>query len=120
MDRFGLAICEAVSRNAAAPDWAVKALPDLPEIMRARDQVAYAVGRACDDAVEAAVLAPRVGEAFDAVVVSQRDKGIEVQLRDVAVLARCPGTAEAGSVVKVTLVAVDVAAHKLTFQLPVS
>lgn len=117
VDRFGLAICEAISRNAAAPDWAVRALPELPEIMRTSDRLASAVGRACDDAVEAAVLAPRVGEAFDAVVVSQRDKGIEVQLRDVAVLARCPGTADAGSVVEVTLVAVDITAHKLTFEL---
>lgn len=117
VDRFGLAICEAVSRGAAAPDWAVDALAELPDIMRSRDQVASAVGRACDDAVEAAVLAPRVGESFDAVVVSGRDKNIEVQLRDVAVLARCPGSAEAGSVVKVTLVAADITAHKLTFEL---
>lgn len=117
VDRFGLAICEAVSRGAAAPGWAVDALTELPEIMRSRDQLASAVSRECDDAVEAAVLAPRVGEAFEAVVVSGRDKGVEVQLRDVAVLARCPGTAEPGSVVKVALVAVDIAAHKLTFEL---
>ncbi len=117
VDRFGLAICEAVCRGAEPPAWAVEALDDLPDIMRSRDQVASSVGRACDDAVEAAVLAPRLGETFDAMVVSVRDKNIEVQLRDVAVLARCLGSAEPGSVVKVTLVAVDIAAHKLTFEL---
>ena len=117
VDRFGLAVCEALSRGATPPDWAREALPVLPDIMRSRDQVASAVGRACDDAVEAAVLAHRVGETFEAIVVSQRDKGIQVQLSDVAVLASCKGSAPAGSVVKVRLTDADIPGHRTMFEL---
>ncbi|NYJ74369.1 RNB domain-containing ribonuclease [Allobranchiibius huperziae] len=117
VDRFGLAICEAVSSGQAPPDWARQALPTLPDIMRSRDQVASAVGHACDDAVEAAVLSARVGETFEAVVVARNDKAIQVQLRDIAVLASCPGDAAPGDVVRVVLVATDVGAHTVTFRL---
>lgn len=117
VDRFGLAICEAISRGATPPEWASQALAGLPDIMRSRDQVASAVGHACDDAVEAAVLAPRVGEVFEAIVVAKREKGIQVQLRDVAVLANCKGDAQPGSVVKVRLTATDIPGHAVTFEL---
>lgn len=70
-----------------------------------------------DDAVEAAVLAHRVGETFQAIVVARYDKGIQVQLRDVAVLANCSGTAQPGDVVQVKLVATDIAQHRVTFDL---
>ncbi|GMA88943.1 hypothetical protein GCM10025868_41930 [Angustibacter aerolatus] len=79
VDRFGLVVSEAVSRGAEVPAWTREALPDLPATMASSDRVASTVGRACTDAVEAAVLSGRVGETFDAVVVDRRDHGGVVQ-----------------------------------------
>ena len=88
------------------PDWARAALPTLPELMRSSDRRAKAVERACTDAVEAAVLAPRLGETFTASVVDLSDKGPSlVQLVDLPVLAPCAGDdLELGSTLEVRLV----------------
>ncbi|MEO5981425.1 MAG: RNB domain-containing ribonuclease, partial [Pedococcus sp.] len=66
VDRFGLAVCEAISAGTEVPGWAREALPSLPEVMSASDKMASAVERGCADAVDAAALADRVGEMFDA------------------------------------------------------
>ena len=72
VDRFGTAVCEAVSRDAQPPQWAVEALPALPEVMRRADRVSSALERAAVDLAEAVLLTGRVGEVFDAVVVEHR------------------------------------------------
>lgn len=79
VDRFGLVICEAISSGTEIPTWVREALPTLPEIMKESDRVAGAAERMCADAVEAAVLTPRVGETFSAVVVDRDDRGLEIQ-----------------------------------------
>ncbi|WP_457256601.1 RNB domain-containing ribonuclease [Pedococcus sp. P5_B7] len=118
VDRFGLAICEAVSSGAEVPAWARAALPSLPEVMAASDKVASGVERACADAVEAAALEDRVGEVFDAVVVDQREKGgAVVQIQDPAVLANAAGQAELGTTVKVRLTEATVATGTVHFEI---
>lgn len=121
VDRFGLAICVAISAGETVPDWARAALPELPELMSTGDRRASSVDRACTDAVEAAVLKSRVGQRFPAVVVARRDrKGnaeVVVQLTDPAVLATCPGDAAPGTRTDVTLVAADVMSRTITFEL---
>jgi exoribonuclease R len=117
VDRFGLVVCEALCRGAEVPTWVREALPALPEAMQASDRVAGAVERACADAVEAAVLADRLGEVFEAVVVDQRNtSGVLVQLHEPAVLAAADGRAELGSTVRVRLVEADIATSTVRFE----
>ncbi|NHA70248.1 RNB domain-containing ribonuclease [Phycicoccus flavus] len=110
VDRFGLVVCEAAGRGAPVPDEVRAALPDLPDLMRDSDRVARSAERLCADATEAAVLGDRVGEVLAAVVVDHEEKGMEVQLVDLPVLAKVRGErAELGSGIEVRVEQADVA-----------
>lgn len=121
VDRFGLALCTAISAGSDVPQWVREALPTLPELMETSDRRAGSVERATMDAVEAATLADRVDETFDAVVVDvpdgkdDRDE-LEVQLSEPPVLARAKGEAELGATVTVRLTAVDLTTGKVSFE----
>lgn len=115
VDRFGLVICEAISSGAEVPGWVREALPTLPETMKESDRRAGAAERMCADAVEAAVLQPRIGETFAAVVVDRDEKGLEVQLLDIPVVARATGAGELGATVDVRLDAADIATGRVRF-----
>ncbi|HET7475797.1 MAG TPA: RNB domain-containing ribonuclease [Dermatophilaceae bacterium] len=117
VDRFGLAVCEAVCRDGAVPAWAREALPRLPEVMQRSDAKAAAVERACTDAVEAAVLQHRLGEVFEATVVDVRRDDLLVQVAEPAVLAVARGHAEAGERVRARLATADVAARTVRFEI---
>jgi exoribonuclease R len=117
VDRFALVACEAICRGAAVPDWVVAALPDLPAVMRSSDERAGRLERACTDVVEAAVLAHRVGEVFEAVVVDVNHTGGKVQLVEPAVLAPCVGVLSLGARIDVRLDGVDLDAGTVTFTL---
>ena len=121
VDRFGLALCVAVSAGEEVPQWVREALPLLPELMEASDRKAGAVERATTDAVEAATLADRVGQEFAAVVVDApdgKDDGddLEIQLVDPPVMAKAKGAADLGAEVTVRLTDVDLAQGKVTFE----
>ncbi len=75
--------------------------------MTASDRLAGELERRCLDAVEAAVLADRVGAEFDAACVELNASGGTVQLRDPAVLARCEGPVQLGARLRVRLVEAD-------------
>ena len=116
VDRFGLVVCEAACRGAAVPDAVRAALPELPERMRDSDRTARSAERACADATEAAVLTGREGESFGAVVLDHTDKGMEVQLVDLPVIARVTGPrAPLGSRVSLRLDVADVRAGGVVF-----
>ncbi len=136
IDRFVLVICEALSNNKEIPPWARDALPSLPEIMAASDQVAGRLERAALDTVEAALVANHVGQEFDAVVISgskpsngnsngngNRTNGNGsgpygvVQIAEPAVTARCDGELESGTKVRVRLVKADIASREIRFEL---
>jgi exoribonuclease R len=117
VDRFGLAVCAAISAGEEIPGWAREALPGIPEVMRTSDHLANAVNRACVDATEAAVLRGRVGQDFEAVVVERNDKGAEVQLLEPAVVANAQGPGDIGDEVKARLTTADVATSTVRFQL---
>jgi exoribonuclease R len=118
VDRFGLAICEAVSAGSGVPGWAREALPSLPEIMAASDKIANGVERACADAVEAAALEDRVGEVFDAMVVEQREGGrAVVQVEEPAVLANATGDHDLGTRVKVRLTEASISTSTVRFEI---
>jgi exoribonuclease R len=119
VDRFGLLVCEAVCRGGEVPAAVREALPRLPDLMRESDRTARTAERACADATEAAVLAGREGETFPAVVVDHTEKGMEVQLVDLPVLARVAGDAAAlGTEVEVRLDRADVRAGEVAFSRP--
>jgi exoribonuclease R len=117
VDRFGLVACEAICRGAEVPDWVVAALPDLPPVMRSSDERAGRLERACMDIVEAAVLAHRVGEVFEAVVVDVNRTGGKVQLVEPAVLAPCVGVLTLGARIDVRLDGVDLDTGTVAFTL---
>lgn len=109
VDRFSLAVCEALTAGQEVPAWAREALPTLPEIMGDSDRRANGVDRECVAAVEAAVLADRVGETFEAVVVDGLPRGdVIVQLFDPPVSEVAKGSAELGSTVTVRVEKADV------------
>ncbi len=116
-DRYAGEVCLALAAGREVPAWAREALPDLPAEMAGATRRAQALEKAVVDLAEAVVLAPRWGEVFDAVVVESGDKRGVVQLKDPAVRASCdaPGL-PLGQTIRARLVAVDMAARKVTFR----
>ena len=117
VDRFGLVICEALAAGTPVPDWARAALPELPAEMSRSNNLSGQLDRRALDAVEAAVLAPRLGERFDGVIIAQNKSGSIVQLLDPAVTAECSGHPTTGEAVTVKLVTADVADSTILFEL---
>lgn len=116
VDRFVLVTCEALVSGAPVPEWVREALPLLPKIMSRSDGVASRLERGSVDAIEAALLSTRVGEVFDAVVISAKDGGGTIQLTDPVVTANIEGAVEAGQTVKATLVTADIATGTVLFR----
>lgn len=115
-DRFANEVVLATQAGARPPAWVLDALPVLPEVMDAAHRHERALERAVVDFLEAAVLAPRVGEEFPAVVTSAGRGRATVQLREPAVLASVEDPSLApGSEVCLRLDAADLVARTVTF-----
>jgi exoribonuclease R len=115
-DRHVSEVCLALCAGQAVPAWARDALPGLPEVMAGTTRRAAALERAVVDLAEAVVLAPRLGEAFDAVVVDSSARGGMVQLTDPAVRARCDGAdLPLGEQLRVRLATADPATREVRF-----
>lgn len=120
VDRFVGEVCVALCAEVPVPGWVSSALPALPGLMAAGDRRAGEYERACLDLVEAALLAGRVGEEFDGMVVDVRDGGAHgvVQLREPVVRARVDGTGvTAGRWVRVRLAECSVEERLVRFEL---
>jgi VacB/RNase II family 3'-5' exoribonuclease len=91
-DRHVGEVCLAVAAGSPVPEWARAALPELPAVMAAATRRASELERAVVDAAEALLLAPRIGERFEAVVVEANASGGVVQLAEPPVRARCEGS----------------------------
>ena len=119
-DRYVGEVCVALSAGVDVPGWVRAALPGLPETMAKSNRRAQQYDGGIISAVEAAVLEPRVGELFDAVVVDvdRNDDAGTVQLQDPAVTARCEGNdLPLGEQVVVRLELADVARRQVRFVL---
>jgi exoribonuclease R len=117
VDRFGTEICLAVAADAPVPEWVRAALPELPGLMAASDTLAGRVERACLDQVEAWVLADRVGQEFDAIVLRSDGTSAEVFVPDPPVIAKCAdGNLPEGERVRVRLTRADADARKVVFE----
>ncbi|GHD03735.1 RNB domain-containing ribonuclease [Zhihengliuella salsuginis] len=116
IDRFVLVACWHLVHEEPVPGWVREALPELPGHMGASGQRASAAERQAIDAVEAALLAGRVGEAFDAVVI---EEGM-VQILEPAITAKLDGgdglEPVPGQRVRVELTEADIAARRVRFE----
>lgn len=113
VDRYGLEISLAAHAGRPVPEWVEAALPTLGDEMAMGARRGAAVDRACTDLVEAAVLAGRVGEVFEAVAIDDRT----VQLREPAVVGRCEGPdLTPGTALPVRLVTADPATRMVRFR----
>ncbi|WP_394939118.1 RNB domain-containing ribonuclease [Psychromicrobium sp. YIM B11713] len=135
VDRFVLTVCAALSAGQEVPEWARKALPELPALMTASDQLSGQIERAALDIVEAALLSSHLGEEFDAVVIagprktsstaeasSAASDGLQrctIQIQQPAVSAQCQYRGELiiGSSVRVSLVTADMSSRTVLFEL---
>nr|WP_143229933.1 RNB domain-containing ribonuclease [Actinophytocola xanthii] len=117
VDRFGTEICLALCAERPVPDWVRAALPELPALMTGSDALAARVGKACLDQVEAWLLAGRVGEEFDAIVLRADTGSAEVLLGDPPVIGKCAGEGlPEGERVRVRLVEADTEARTVAFE----
>jgi exoribonuclease R len=92
--------------------------PDAPRGDGGVRRGAGAVTRACIDRTEAALLAGRVGEEFDAVVLRGARPGGgpgEVYVHEPTVLARCTGSLRLGETSRVRLVEADPGTGHIAF-----
>ena len=119
VDRYGLAVSEAISSGQTIPEWARAGLAELPDIMARTSRTANGVERACTDAVEAAVLSQRIDEEFEAVVVDNSEHGRWlIQLTDPAVIAAASTKVriDNGDIVTARLVKAEVEAGEVRFE----
>jgi exoribonuclease R len=122
VDRYALEICVALCAGEDVPDWVLTKLHDLPDTMRESGRRANQYENSVLNLVEAAVLAPRVGESFPAVIVEvdeQDERRGEVTIQDPAIEAVVVGAAPLplGQDVTVRLSTADVATRKVEFTL---
>ncbi|MXP21047.1 RNB domain-containing ribonuclease [Gordonia sp. HNM0687] len=117
-DRFATEVCLSVTAGDPVPDWVTRALPTLPTLLRSAGSLASAADRAGIDLAEATVLAGRVGETFDAVVLQAAtpNRPAQVFLTEVPVIAPCAGDPPLGRPVQVVLRAADPPAREVRFE----
>lgn len=117
VDRFTAEICLAVSAGTPVPDWVRAALPALPTLMNASDNLAARVERACIDQVEAWMLREWIGGTFEAVVLRAEEARAEILVENPPVMGKCTGASlPEGERIAVRLVAVDVERRKVAFE----
>ncbi|GAA2174569.1 RNB domain-containing ribonuclease [Agrococcus versicolor] len=109
VDRIVLAHCEAIANGREVPAWAREAAPGVPEAMRASASRASQLERESLQAVAAWVLAARIGDELDALVVERRDDEAVVQLVDPPVEARVVTAAAPATRIRVRVRAASVA-----------
>jgi exoribonuclease R len=108
-DRFAAEAALAASAGVDPPAWLVEALPLVPDLMAAARQREGAVTRAVLDLTEAVVLATRVGDVLDAVVVGEE----QVQVLDPPVVAKLEGAPPLGTEVRVEVKSADPASRTI-------
>lgn len=116
-DRYVVEAALAVANGRAVPDEVEAAFELLPVAMARAEQRASRAEREALDLAEAALLAGRRGEIFDAVVVDEGERGVEVQICEPAILTRITARGvDPGDDVRVRLVAADPARRRVEFE----
>ena len=73
-DRYVGEVCVALCAKEPVPEWAIAALPVLPATMQVADRRAHQYERAVIELIEAAILAPRVGENFQGTIIEVAER----------------------------------------------
>ncbi len=128
VDRFVLLTCHLLSSGQRLPDELDQALPLLPELMRTSSAAANKVARAAVDLLEAYTLQHRIGEQFQAIVLTAaqgaangennngKPRPGQLQLVTEPVTGSFSGSAEAGTLVSVKLVEADPRTRRIHFE----
>ncbi len=104
--------------DAEPPAWLLEGLEVAPEIMRAADKRSRELESRMVDFVEAQMLAGRVGEVFQGLVVQTGAKGALIQVGRPAVMATAQGTGtKLGDQVSVRLATADPELGEIGFEL---
>ena len=116
-DRFVVEAAVSIVAGRPVESWVAEGFEALPAVMDAATARASQIDRAALDLAEAVVLSRREGELFDAVVTDEDDRGVRIQLRDPAVVARVDARrVDPGDEIRVRLVRVDLDAHRVEFE----
>ncbi|MBS1675398.1 MAG: RNB domain-containing ribonuclease [Actinobacteria bacterium] len=137
VDRWSLTVSLAVSAEQPIPEWVRESLPQVPELMRVSSQRSSTLNSRTLNLVEAALLAPHVGDVFDASVIRRdaaKDGGKDgtpgnsatpapaptrgtVQIAEPPVTASMalPASATPGTALRIRLVSADVAKGQVAF-----
>lgn len=117
VDRYVVDGALALANGDRLPTEVSAAIAGLTPVMDRADTLANRVDAAVRDMAEAVLLAGRIGESFDAVVIDENDRGVVVQIADPAVLARVSASnVDPGDPVRVKVLAADPTARRLDLQ----
>ena len=115
-DRFVIEAALALANGRSVPEPVAAAFQRLPAAMQRAEARAGQIERAVVDLAETALLAPREGEVFDAVVTDLGEAGARIQLCSVPVVARTQAIGVVpGDRIKVRLESADPARRLLRF-----
>lgn len=118
-DRYVLDATCALAAGDPVPDHVTAAFAELPAAMDRAEARAAKVDRAVVDLVEAAVLAGRDGDRFEAWVIDTDERGARIQLAEPAVIARLDGAGGEvmpGDRLMVRLTVADPTERRLAFE----
>ena len=115
-DRYANEVVLALFEGREPPAWALEAIEGMPETMGAASRRANELERAAIDLIEAAVLAPHIGDEFRALVVRSRPRRSILQLREPAVRAPVGRELPLGEEVAVRLVEANLEKRKVHFE----
>jgi exoribonuclease R len=122
VDRYALECCISFCAGTEVPAWVIEKLQVVPETMQESSRRAHGYENAMVDLVEAGVLASRVGETFEAVVVDideRKPNRGRVTIAEPAVEADVESTQPIplGQTVTVKLTTADPGQRKVAFTL---
>lgn len=117
-DRYVIRAILAVVNGQPVPGVVNEAFAALPAVMARSGALGGQIARAVVDLAEAVMLRGSEGRQFDAVVTDIDERGFRIQLRDMPVVARVKAEGLGlGAIVRVKLVAADIARRAIDFEL---
>jgi exoribonuclease R len=116
-DRHVVLASLAIANGRVVPDDVQAAFTELPEVMSRADALGNRLDRLVVDLVEAVVMHGQEGRSFEALVTDIDDRGVRIQLCDVAVVARVDVTGvEPGDRIIVRLVSASPSERSVRFE----
>lgn len=119
-DRYATEVCLARCAGTPVPQWVRDGLGAAADAMRRSDAVGGKLERACIDLTESTVLASRLGDVFEAVVIREGNgnRSAEIFVADPPVLGKCAGAPPEGRRVRVRLDIADPDKRVVGFSFP--